>query len=109
MQNIANWILAGIQLIATTFSGLIGYVFKKETSRVKALEERVENLEKTLTENYMKKCDCKPVNGEEFLKYLSELELRMTDKFVPRKEYYRAQGEVSKKLDRICEILMERN
>ena len=108
MQNIANWILAGIQLIATTFSGLIGYVFKKETSRVKALEERVDNLEKTLTENYMKKCDCKPVNNEEILKHLTELELRMQREFVRRKEYNISHGEVMKKLDKIYDILIER-
>ncbi len=108
MPNIANWILAIIQLVATSFSGLVGYIFKKEASKVKDLEERIETVERNIQENYVKKCDCKPVNGEEFLKYLSELELRMTDKFVPRKEYNRTQGEISKKLDKIYEILMER-
>lgn len=108
MQNIANWILAIIQLVVTSLSGLVGYVFKKESSRIKDIEKRLQVLERDVSQNYVKKCDCKPVNNEEILKCLKDLELRISKEFVPKEEYNRAQGELSKKLDRICEILMER-
>ena len=43
MNNIANWILAAIQLVVSFFTGLIGYMFRKEFSRIDSLEKREED------------------------------------------------------------------
>lgn len=108
MSNIANWILAAIQLIVTSFSGLIGYMVKDKFARIRALEERVENLEKDISENYVKKCDCNPVNNDQVIRSIKELELRITREFVRKSDYNYQQNEVMKKLDKIQDILMER-
>lgn len=108
MSNIANWILAAIQLIVTSFSGLIGYMLKDKFARIGALEEKVESLEKDINENYVKKCDCKPVNNDQVIRSIKELELRITREFVRKSDYNYQQNEVMKKLDKIQDILMER-
>lgn len=108
MKNIANWILAAIQLVVTFFSGLIGYMFKKEFARIDALEKRIGGLEKDIAENYVKKSDCKPVNNDQVLRSIKELELKITREFVRNSDYIRQQGDVMKKLDKIQDILMER-
>lgn len=108
MNNVANWILAAIQLVVTSFSGIVGFMFKKEFSRLERMEEKLESLEKDLSENYVKKSDCKPVNDDQVLKCIKELELRITREFVRNSDYIRQQGAVMKKLDKIQDILMER-
>ena len=108
MKNIANWILAAIQLVVTFFSGLIGYMFKEKFAEIADLKKELEDLKKDISDNYVKKCDCKPVNNDQVLKSIKELELRITKEFVSKSDYVRQQGDVMKKLDKIQEILMER-
>lgn len=108
MKNIANWILAAIQIVVTFFSGLIGHMFKKEFARIDALEKRIGEIEKDIADNYVKKCDCKPVNNDQVIRSIKELELRITREFVRKSDYNYQQNEVMKKLDKIQDILMER-
>ena len=108
MGNIANWILAAIQITVSIVLGILGYMFKKEISRVDRLEHRQGDLQKELSENYVKKCDCNPVNNDQVIKSIKELELRITREFVRKSDYNYQQSEVMKKLDKIQDILMER-
>ena len=65
-------------------------------------------MEKDIADNYVKKCDCKPVNNDQVIRSIKELELRITREFVRKSDYNYQQNEVMKKLDKIQDILMER-
>lgn len=108
MKNIANWILAAIQIVVTFFSGLIGHMFKEKFAELAEVKKELEAIKKDIADNYVKKCDCKPVNNDQVLKCIKELELRITKEFVRKADYNYQQGEVMKKLDKIQDILMER-
>lgn len=78
MNNIANWILAAVQVIVTLITGTIGFFLKRELGRV-----------------------------DNVLHSQRKLELKIADKYVTKDDYNRSIGELLAKTDKIYDMLYE--
>ena len=104
-SNIGNWILTIIQLIISAFSGMLAYIFKKEIARLDNLDKRQSEFEKDVLNKYVKKDDVP--NNNEVMKAINKLEVKMGDTYVRKDDFYRYNGELTKKLDSIYELLIK--
>lgn len=106
MKNIENWILAIFQFIVSVYTSILGFTFKKEISRIDKLEENQLQIIKDLSENYVKKSDIP--KETETLKAIKNLEIKLAEEYITKKEALRIFGEVSNKVDKIYDLLIER-
>ncbi len=106
-ENIGNWLLAIIQLVISGFLGILGFMFKKEISRVDNLEKNQMDIARDLSENYVKKSDIP--SDKEIINAIKNLEIKMAEEYITKEEATRNFGEMTKKMDKIYELLLERS
>ena len=106
MKNIENWLLAIVQFIVSIYTSILGFTFKKEIARIDAIEQRQQDFEKKVAENYVKKSDIP--KESETIKAIKDLEIKLAEEYITKKEALHIFGEVSKKVDKIYDLLIER-
>ena len=106
MKNIENWILAVFQFIVSAYTSILGFTFKKELNRIDDLEKNQLKIIKDLSENYVKKSDIP--NDTEILRAIKNLEIKLAEEYITKKDALRIFGEVSNKVDKIYDLLIER-
>lgn len=106
-SNLGNWFLALIQLIVSSFAGVLGYIFKKDISKIDELEKRQAAFEKYAAENYVKKSEYKQMDISEVMQGIKDLEIKISDNYMKKNEFYRYSGEIGHKLDTIYELLLK--
>lgn len=106
MKNIENWVLAIVQFIVSIYTSILGFTFKKEIARIDAIEQRQQDFEKKVAENYVKKSDIP--KESETIKAIKNLEIKLAEEYVTKEEMLRIFGGLSNKVDKIYDLLLER-